>query len=76
MATARAEVNAVLIGVGLVGSILGRELTRAGLRVAALLRGTHQRSYSLGKTDMNETPARDRPTALFAKLALHIKPTL
>jgi gluconate 2-dehydrogenase alpha chain len=39
MATARAEVDAVLIGVGLVGSILGRELTRAGLRVVGLERG-------------------------------------
>ena len=33
------EVDAVLIGVGLVGSILGRELTRAGLKVVGLERG-------------------------------------
>ena len=39
MATARAEVDAILIGVGLVGTILGRELTRAGLRVVGLERG-------------------------------------
>lgn len=39
MGMARAEVDAVLIGVGLVGSILGRELTRAGLRVVGLERG-------------------------------------
>jgi hypothetical protein len=31
MATRHAEVDAVLIGVGLVGTMLGRELTRAGL---------------------------------------------
>lgn len=39
MATRRAEVDAVLIGVGLVGTVLGRELTRAGLRVVGLERG-------------------------------------
>src|SRR2546426_56417 len=39
MATAAAEVDAILIGVGLVGTILGRELTRAGLRVIGLERG-------------------------------------
>ena len=39
MATRRAEVDAVLIGVGLVGTILGRELTRAGLKVVGLERG-------------------------------------
>jgi len=39
MATTRAEVDAILIGVGLVGAILGRELTRAGLRVVGLERG-------------------------------------
>src|SRR5436853_902565 len=33
------EVNAVLLGVGLVGSILGRELTKAGLNVVGLERG-------------------------------------
>jgi len=30
------EVDAVLLGVGLVGSIVGRELTKAGLRVVGL----------------------------------------
>jgi gluconate 2-dehydrogenase alpha chain len=39
MATQRAEVDAVLIGVGLVGTVLGRELTRAGLNVVGLERG-------------------------------------
>src|ERR1051326_1531417 len=39
MATLKNEVDAVLIGVGLVGTILGRELTRAGLRVVGLERG-------------------------------------
>ncbi|HZL93372.1 MAG TPA: hypothetical protein VFB99_06995 [Vicinamibacterales bacterium] len=39
MATARREVDAVLIGVGLVGTVLGRELTRAGLTVVGLERG-------------------------------------
>ena len=33
------EVDAVLLGVGLVGSILGRELTKAGLKVVGLERG-------------------------------------
>src|SRR5436305_14043508 len=33
------EVDAVLIGVGLVGTMLARELTRAGLRVVGLERG-------------------------------------
>jgi gluconate 2-dehydrogenase alpha chain len=39
MATRRTEVDAVLIGVGMVGTILGRELTRAGLKVVGLERG-------------------------------------
>ena len=42
MATARTklrEVDAVLLGVGLVGSILGREMTKAGLKVVGLERG-------------------------------------
>jgi len=39
MATRLPETDAVLIGVGLVGSILGRELTRAGLKVVGLERG-------------------------------------
>ena len=39
MATARREVDAVLVGVGLVGTVLGRELTRAGLTVVGLERG-------------------------------------
>src|SRR5512135_2064329 len=39
MATRLAEVDAVCIGVGLVGTILGRELTRAGLKVVGLERG-------------------------------------
>src|SRR6185503_18572388 len=39
MATSRPEVDAVLIGVGLVGTLLGRELTRAGLKVVGLERG-------------------------------------
>jgi gluconate 2-dehydrogenase alpha chain len=39
MATRLSEVDAVLLGVGLVGSMLGRELTRAGLKVVGLERG-------------------------------------
>lgn len=39
MAAKLPEVDAVLLGVGLVGSILGRELTRAGLKVVGLERG-------------------------------------
>jgi gluconate 2-dehydrogenase alpha chain len=39
MAARLAEVDAVLLGVGLVGTILGRELTRAGLQVVGLERG-------------------------------------
>jgi gluconate 2-dehydrogenase alpha chain len=40
MATTRLkEVDAVLLGVGLVGSIIGRELTKAGLQVVGLERG-------------------------------------
>jgi len=42
MATKLAEVDAVLLGVGLVGTILGRELTRAGLKVVGLERGGPQ----------------------------------
>jgi gluconate 2-dehydrogenase alpha chain len=39
MATTLPAVDAVLLGGGLVGTILGRELTRAGLNVVALERG-------------------------------------
>lgn len=39
MATRLPEVDAVLLGVGLVGTIIGRELTRAGLNVVGLERG-------------------------------------
>jgi gluconate 2-dehydrogenase alpha chain len=39
MATRLPETDAVLLGVGLVGTILGRELTRAGLKVIGLERG-------------------------------------
>jgi len=39
MATKLAEADAVLLGVGLVGTMLGRELTRAGLKVVGLERG-------------------------------------
>ena len=39
MATRLAETDAVVLGVGMVGSIMGRELTRAGLNVVGLERG-------------------------------------
>ena len=39
MATRLPEVDAVCIGVGLVGTVLARELTRAGLKVVGLERG-------------------------------------
>jgi gluconate 2-dehydrogenase alpha chain len=39
MATRLPEVDAVCLGVGLVGSIVGRELTKAGLKVVGLERG-------------------------------------
>ncbi|HEY8100841.1 MAG TPA: GMC family oxidoreductase [Burkholderiaceae bacterium] len=39
MTTKLPEVDAVLLGVGLVGTMLGRELTRAGLKVVGLERG-------------------------------------
>src|SRR5438128_11729469 len=39
MATRQPEVDVVLLGVGLVGTMLGRELTRAGLKVVGLERG-------------------------------------
>ena len=42
MATRLKETDAVLIGVGLVGTMLGRELTRAGLKVVGLERGSPQ----------------------------------
>jgi gluconate 2-dehydrogenase alpha chain len=42
MATRLKECDAVLIGVGLVGTMLGRELTKAGLKVVGLERGNAQ----------------------------------
>ncbi|HEX2605535.1 MAG TPA: GMC family oxidoreductase [Oxalicibacterium sp.] len=42
MVTRLAETDAVLIGVGLVGTMIGRELTRAGLKVVGLERGQPQ----------------------------------
>jgi len=41
-ATRLSEVDAVCLGVGLVGTVLGRELTRAGLKVVGLERGAPQ----------------------------------
>ena len=38
-ATRLPPVDAVLLGVGLVGTVLGRELTKAGLKVVGLERG-------------------------------------
>src|SRR3954463_2316472 len=42
MATTLPATDVVLIGVGLVGTMLGRELTRAGLKVVGLERGQPQ----------------------------------
>ena len=42
MATMLKEVDAVCIGVGLTGSILARELTKAGLKVVGLERGANR----------------------------------
>jgi gluconate 2-dehydrogenase alpha chain len=42
MATVLKEVDAVCIGVGFTGSILARELTKAGLRVVGLERGANR----------------------------------
>ena len=39
MATRLRETDVVMLGVGLVGSVVGRELTRAGLEVVGLERG-------------------------------------
>ena len=39
MATRLKEIDVVMLGVGLVGSIVGRELTKAGLEVVGLERG-------------------------------------
>src|SRR5690349_24455338 len=42
MATVLKEVDAVVIGVGWTGSILARELTKAGLKVVGLERGANR----------------------------------
>ena len=42
MATMLKEVDAVCIGVGFTGSILARELTKAGLKVVGLERGPNR----------------------------------
>ena len=39
MATRLKETDVVMLGVGLVGSIVGRELTKTGLEVVGLERG-------------------------------------
>src|SRR3954454_24190313 len=44
MATTLKEVDAVCIGVGFTGSILARELTKAGLKVVGLERGQNRTS--------------------------------
>ena len=44
MATMLKEVDAVCIGVGFTGSILARELTKAGLKVVGLERGPNRTS--------------------------------
>ena len=42
MATRLKEVDAVMVGMGWSGSIMARELTKAGLSVVALERGAHR----------------------------------
>ncbi|MEA2995648.1 MAG: gluconate 2-dehydrogenase alpha chain, partial [Alphaproteobacteria bacterium] len=42
MTTTLKEVDAVVIGVGWTGSILARELTKAGLKVVGLERGANR----------------------------------
>ena len=44
MATMLKEVDAVCVGVGFTGSILARELTKAGLKVVGLERGANRTS--------------------------------
>ena len=45
MATVLKEVDAVTIGVGFTGSILARELTKAGLKVVGLERGANRSAH-------------------------------
>ena len=42
MATRLKEVDAVMVGMGWSGSIMARELTKAGLTVVGLERGAHR----------------------------------
>ena len=42
MATKMKQVDAVMVGMGWTGSIMARELTKAGLTVVGLERGAHR----------------------------------
>ena len=55
MATTLKEVDAVVIGVGWTGSILARELTKAGLKVVGLERG----AYRMPREDFTLPAVRD-----------------
>ena len=55
MATMLKEVDAVCIGVGFTGSILARELTKAGLKVVGLERGADRST----REDFTLPPVRD-----------------
>ena len=60
MTTTLKEVDAVVIGVGWTGSILARELTKAGLKVVGLERGANRTARDeIGRASCRERVSID-----------------
>jgi gluconate 2-dehydrogenase alpha chain len=69
MATKRKAVDAVVIGVGWAGSILGKELAQAGLKVVGLERGGERRQEDFTVPGVHDQLRYDRHLELFENLS-------
>jgi gluconate 2-dehydrogenase alpha chain len=69
MATKRKAVDAVVIGVGWAGSILGKELAQAGLKVVGLERGGDRRQEDFTVPGVHDQLRYDRHLELFENLS-------
>jgi gluconate 2-dehydrogenase alpha chain len=69
MATKRKPVDAVVIGVGWAGSILGKELAQAGLKVVGLERGGDRRQEDFTLPGVHDQLKYDRHLELFENLS-------
>jgi gluconate 2-dehydrogenase alpha chain len=69
MATKRKPVDAVVIGVGWAGSILGKELAQSGLKVVGLERGGERQQQDFTLPMVHDQLKYDRHLELFENLS-------